>query len=48
MIDGRLVGSVRASERDGICHIGRLIVHPDYRRKSIVEVRHVRFKPGES
>ncbi len=27
--DGRIVGSVRAYERDGTCHIGRLIVHPD-------------------
>lgn len=25
---GRLVGSVRAREKDGVCHIGRLIVQP--------------------
>ncbi len=28
-LDGRILGSVRAYERDGTCHIGRLIVHPE-------------------
>jgi ribosomal protein S18 acetylase RimI-like enzyme len=28
-LDGRIVGSVRAYERDGTCHIGRLIVAPE-------------------
>lgn len=27
--DQNIVGSVRAREMDGTCHIGRLIVHPD-------------------
>ena len=29
-VDGRIVGSVRAYEREGACCIGRLIVHPDF------------------
>ena len=28
-IDGALVGSVRACEKDGVCHIGKLIVSPE-------------------
>jgi predicted N-acetyltransferase YhbS len=32
---GRIVGSVRASQKDATCHIGRLIVHPDYRNHGI-------------
>lgn len=35
VIDGRLVGSVRANEHDGTCRIGRLIVHPDLQRRGI-------------
>ncbi len=27
--DGVIIGSVRAMAKDGVCHIGRLIVHPD-------------------
>jgi len=27
--DNRIIGSVRASEKDGVCYIGRVIVHPD-------------------
>lgn len=30
---GRIIGSVRASIRDGTCNIGRLIVHPDFQHK---------------
>ncbi len=33
--DRRIVGSVRAFEKDGSCYIGRLIVHPDYQNKGI-------------
>jgi GNAT superfamily N-acetyltransferase len=33
--DGRIVGSVRAGLVGGTCHIGRLIVHPDYQRRGI-------------
>jgi GNAT superfamily N-acetyltransferase len=28
-LDGRIIGSVRAHEREGTCFVGRLIVHPD-------------------
>ena len=31
--DGRIVGSVRAELRDGTCHIGRLIVHPEWQNR---------------
>jgi phosphoribosylanthranilate isomerase/ribosomal protein S18 acetylase RimI-like enzyme len=33
--DGRIVGSVRAREKDGSCYIGRLIVHPAYQNRGI-------------
>lgn len=32
---GRLVGSVRASHVDGVCRVGRLVVHPDQQGKGI-------------
>lgn len=31
--DGKIIGSVRAYEKDGTVFIGKLMVHPDYRRK---------------
>ena len=31
--EGRIVGSVRAELRDGSCHIGRLIVHPEWQNQ---------------
>jgi predicted N-acetyltransferase YhbS len=34
-IGGKIVGSVRAFERDGVCYIGRLIVHPEHQNKGI-------------
>jgi ribosomal protein S18 acetylase RimI-like enzyme len=34
-VDGRIIGSVRAHVADGTCHIGRLIVHPDFQRRGI-------------
>ena len=34
-IDNKIVGSVRAYERDGICNIGRLIVHPNFENRGI-------------
>jgi ribosomal protein S18 acetylase RimI-like enzyme len=33
--NGRIIGSVRAYEKDGTCYIGRLVVHPDYQNKGI-------------
>jgi ribosomal protein S18 acetylase RimI-like enzyme len=30
-----IIGSVRAYIKDNICHIGRLIVHPEYQNKGI-------------
>lgn len=33
--NGRIMGSVRAYEKDGSCHIGRLIVHPDFQNRGI-------------
>ena len=31
----RIIGSVRAYEKDGTCYIGRLIVHPEYQNRGI-------------
>ena len=33
--DGVIIGSVRAVVKDGTCHIGRLIVHPDRQNRGI-------------
>jgi ribosomal protein S18 acetylase RimI-like enzyme len=33
--DNRIIGSVRAIERKGICSIGRLMVHPQHQRQGI-------------
>jgi ribosomal protein S18 acetylase RimI-like enzyme len=33
--DDRLLGSVRAREEQGCCHVGRLIVHPDAQGQGI-------------
>ena len=33
--DGKIIGSVRAHEDKGTCHIGRLIVHPDFQNQGI-------------
>ena len=32
---GKIVGTVRAVEKNGTCHIGRLAVHPDMQNKGI-------------
>lgn len=31
--ENRIIGSVRAYEKDGTAYIGKLMVHPDHRRK---------------
>ena len=31
----KIIGSVRAYEKNGICYIGRLIVHPDFQNKGV-------------
>lgn len=47
-IDSRIVGSVRAYSEDNTCHIGRLIVHPDYQNigigKALMRNIETRFK----
>jgi GNAT superfamily N-acetyltransferase len=35
VMEGRIIGSVRASLASGTCFIGRLIVHPDYQGRGI-------------
>jgi ribosomal protein S18 acetylase RimI-like enzyme len=35
VLDGELVGSVRAHAEMGTCYIGRLIVHPDFQNRGI-------------
>jgi ribosomal protein S18 acetylase RimI-like enzyme len=35
VIDGRIIGSVRAYQKEETCYIGRLIVHPDFQDKGI-------------
>ena len=35
LMDGRIIGSVRAHSREGTCYIGRLIVHPDFQNRGI-------------
>ena len=32
-INNKIIGSIRAREENGTVHIGKLMVHPDYRRK---------------
>lgn len=35
VVNTELVGSVRGYEKNGSCHVGRLIVLPEYQRKGI-------------
>ena len=35
VIDGQIIGSVRGYIKDGTLHVGKLIVHPEYRGKGI-------------
>jgi anthranilate synthase/aminodeoxychorismate synthase-like glutamine amidotransferase len=34
-LKGEIIGSVRGHEADGTCHVGRLVVHPDYQGRGI-------------
>jgi ribosomal protein S18 acetylase RimI-like enzyme len=34
-VEGEIVGSVRAEEKDGTCHVGRLIVHPKFQNQGL-------------
>ncbi|MBP1971094.1 ribosomal protein S18 acetylase RimI-like enzyme [Virgibacillus natechei] len=36
--DGKVVGSVRAYEENGECHVNRLMVHPDYQNRGIARI----------
>ena len=35
LIDGTIVGSVRGVATDGVCEVGRLIVHPERQRRGL-------------
>ena len=35
VMEGRILGSVRAYAKEGTCYIGRLIVHPDFQSRGI-------------
>jgi ribosomal protein S18 acetylase RimI-like enzyme len=37
VMDGKIIGSVRAYTKEGTCYIGRLIVHPDFQNQGIGE-----------
>ena len=51
VIDDKIIGSVRASERDKRVCIGKLMIHPDYRRRGygsalLSEIE--KYYPGKS
>lgn len=35
VMDDRIIGSIRAYEKDGTCFIGRVIVHPDCQNRGV-------------
>jgi ribosomal protein S18 acetylase RimI-like enzyme len=35
VMDDRIIGSIRAYEKDGTCFIGRVVVHPEYQNRGI-------------
>lgn len=35
IIDGKIIGSVRAFIKEGTCYVGRLIVHPDFQNRGV-------------
>ncbi len=50
MCDGKIIGSVRAKEKDGTVYIGKLMVHPDhqkhgYGKSLLLEVE--KYYPGK-
>jgi ribosomal protein S18 acetylase RimI-like enzyme len=49
-VGARLVGSVRARIDDGICRIGRLIVHPESQRRGLgaLLMEHIEREFGDS
>lgn len=38
IIDNKIVGSIRAYVENGICYVGRVIVHPDYQNNGIGKI----------
>ena len=34
-LDEKIIGSVRVLAKDGTCHVGRLIVHPDFQNRGV-------------
>ncbi|WP_432738622.1 GNAT family N-acetyltransferase [Maridesulfovibrio sp. FT414] len=34
-LEGEIIGSVRACEKDGVCHVGKLIVSPEHQNKGL-------------
>lgn len=35
VLEGRIIGSVRAYPKEGTCYVGRLIVHPDFQNQGL-------------
>lgn len=35
VLNNQIIGSVRGFEKDGTCHVGRLMVHPDFQNRGI-------------
>jgi ribosomal protein S18 acetylase RimI-like enzyme len=35
LVDGKIVGSVRANEQDGTCYVGKLVVDPNFQNQGI-------------
>jgi ribosomal protein S18 acetylase RimI-like enzyme len=38
VFEGKIIGSIRANEKEGTCYIGKLMVHPEYQNKGIGKV----------
>lgn len=35
IVDSKIVGSIRATQKEGTCYLGRLMVHPDFQNQGI-------------